>query len=457
MPPRVRATSPSFNGALLVAQPYRRCQPLARPRRAVRPRTAEPSRPGGHGRGHAGHDRQHCPGPDHVGHGRGARTPPQHGTGRQARPAGVVRAARRTVGRGRARPGTCEVALVNARGDVLDAVDLKFDADAATPDARRQRGRERAHAGPAVQVGRGAWRRHRRAGHVRPQHGRVLGSGQLPGLRGTSSPSGFRPRSSPADARQRRTGAGVGREVVRRRPRRGVVRVGADGPRPWHSGSSLDGTILPRRRGATRASSAHTCVVANGGERCRCGLGAVGRRSQRCGWLRAEAAARRIQGARSLDAHVCRGKQSTSPVAADLLDRYADNLAIGLANLVTLVARPGSSSTETRSAVANASRPHRGRPARPGAGPPREQVELLLSAARPARRPTRRRRPGPLRDLPPRRLAPTPRAAAAAADVDAYEESRPPVSRPSATQADSAARSWRRHVISRRRLCRGGR
>lgn len=81
----------------------------------------------------------------------------------------------------------------------------------------------------------------------------------------------------------------------------------------------------------------HTCVDING-ERCRCGLRGCWETIASLHWLRAEAARRGLGGARSLTpGRLRRRAEASDEAAAALLAAYADNIAVGIANLVHLL------------------------------------------------------------------------------------------------------------------------
>lgn len=263
---------------------------------------------------------------------------PRHGTGLVGRPgrplwfgqrAGLSGAA--ALGR-----GTCEVALINARGDVLDAVDAEFDPDATTSTsaanaitkglARVLPSSSRDVLGVGIAV----------PGVCDPSTGTILGSGQLPGLLGTDLVDRVATKVEPRvlldnDARAQALGEkwfGEGRGV----PSFASVQTGHG----LGLGLVLDGAIVRGRHGDA-GELGHTCVVAHGGDRCRCGLTGCWETIATLRWLRAEAAALGVRGARTLDARKLVALAKGSSTAADLLERYADNLAIGLANLVILL------------------------------------------------------------------------------------------------------------------------
>lgn len=263
---------------------------------------------------------------------------PRHGTGLVGKPARPVWFAPRAGLSGAAAlgRGSCEVALVNARGEVLDAVDLEFDPDAttSTPAANAVvKGLQRvlpAKAGDVLGVGIAV------PGLCDPTTGAVLGSGQLPGLHGTDLIERVSAKVAPRvvldnDARAQALGEkwfGEGRGVSSF----ASVQTGHG----LGLGLVLDGVIVRGPSGYT-SELGHTCVVAHGGERCRCGLTGCWETIATLRWLRAEAAVLGLPGARALDAAALVSLAESSAEADALLDRYADNLAIGLANLATLL------------------------------------------------------------------------------------------------------------------------
>lgn len=263
---------------------------------------------------------------------------PRHGTGLVGKPARPVWFAPRAGLSGAAAlgRGTCEVALVNARGDVLDAVDVDFDPEAtssAPAAAAVVKGLRRvlpSSSGEVLGVGIAV------PGLCDTTTGAVLGSGQLPGLEGTELVERVSAKVSPAvvldnDARAQALGEkwfGEGRGVHSY----ASVQTGHG----LGLGLVLGGVIVRGPFGYS-GELGHTCVVAHGGEPCRCGLTGCWETLATLRWLRAEAAALGLASSASLDAATLVSLAESSAVAADLLDRYADNLAIGLANLANLL------------------------------------------------------------------------------------------------------------------------
>lgn len=233
--------------------------------------------------------------------------------------------------------GTCEVALVNARGEVLEATALEFDPDAPTvgPAAAAIVAGLQQVLPPAPEevLGIGI----AVPGVVDTATGMIHGSGQLPGLEGTELVKHVTASFEPTviidnDARAQALGEkwfGEGRGV----DSFAAVQTGEG----LGLGLVLAGVIVRGPQGFS-SELGHTSVVAHGGEPCRCGLSGCWETLATLRWLRAEAAALGLPDAEELDAATLSALATSNPVAAALLDRYADNLAIGLANLATLMA-----------------------------------------------------------------------------------------------------------------------
>lgn len=79
----------------------------------------------------------------------------------------------------------------------------------------------------------------------------------------------------------------------------------------------------------------HMCVEIDG-ERCRCGLRGCWETVASLRWLRREATSRDIPGARTTTPAKL-ARHADDPAVADLLDRYADHIAVGIANLLHLL------------------------------------------------------------------------------------------------------------------------
>lgn len=235
------------------------------------------------------------------------------------------------------RQGSCEVALVNARGDVLEATELAFDPDATTASAAA----EAVIAGlrqvlpeaidEVIGIGIAV------PGVVDTATGLIHGSGQLPGIAGTEFAEQLSRAFAPTvvvdnDARAQALGErwfGDGRGVNSF----AAVQTG-DG---LGLGLVLDGVIVRGPQGLS-GELGHIGVVAHGGEPCRCGLSGCWETIATLRWLRAEAAALGLPDAGHLDAASLSTMATERSDAAELLDRYADNLAVGLASLATIMA-----------------------------------------------------------------------------------------------------------------------
>jgi len=233
--------------------------------------------------------------------------------------------------------GTCEVALVNARGEMLDATELEFDPNAPTagPAAAAVVAGLRKVLPPAPEqvIGIGI----AVPGVVDTATGMVHGSGQLPGLAGSELVAQVAASFDPLviidnDARAQALGEkwfGEGRGV----DSFAAVQTGEG----LGLGLVLDGVIVRGPQGFS-GELGHTSVVAHGGEPCRCGLRGCWETLATLRWLRVEGTALGLADAHELDAASLSALAASDPAAAALLDRYADNLAIGLANLATLMA-----------------------------------------------------------------------------------------------------------------------
>ncbi|MHB8244710.1 MAG: ROK family protein [Acidimicrobiales bacterium] len=102
------------------------------------------------------------------------------------------------------------------------------------------------------------------------------------------------------------------------------------------AGVMLPGHLLEGARGYT-TQLGHTCVDRNG-DRCRCGLRGCWETVASTRWLRSESARRGIVGGRATTPGRLAKRASAGDAAAQqLLDEYADNLALGMASLVQLL------------------------------------------------------------------------------------------------------------------------
>jgi predicted NBD/HSP70 family sugar kinase len=168
--------------------------------------------------------------------------------------------------------------------------------------------------------------------------GRILGSGQLPSLGGTQLVEAIEKRFRVRvlidnDSRAQALGEkwfGRGRQV----PSFAAIQTG-------HGigvGLVISGVVVRGPHGEA-GEAGHTVVVLDG-ERCTCGLRGCWETIASLRWLRAEASRAKIKGATKLDAAKLVKLASDDGDARDLLERYADNIAVGLANLAQLLA-PG--------------------------------------------------------------------------------------------------------------------
>lgn len=168
-------------------------------------------------------------------------------------------------------------------------------------------------------------------GVVDTKEGEVLGSGQVPGAAGRLIHQSLTDATGLAvyidnDSRaqalaERWFGSGRGLETF------ASVQTG-DG---LGVGLVLDGVVVRSRRGSA-GEVGHTCVVQDG-EKCSCGLRGCWETIATLPWLRREAKAAGLAGATAMTCQRLASLAHESHAAADLLDRYAQNLSIGFANL----------------------------------------------------------------------------------------------------------------------------
>jgi predicted NBD/HSP70 family sugar kinase len=227
--------------------------------------------------------------------------------------------------------------LVNARGDVLDSATRTFDP--AAPDQKAVIGAvgdalravvARKETDELLGIGVAV------PGVCDTSTGAVLGSGQVPALRGTALVDGLRRRFARPivvdnDSRAQALGEkwfGEGRGLSSFASVQTGHGLGV--------GVVLNGVVF-RGISGEAGEIGHTCVVTDGGAKCRCGLHGCWETVATLGWLRAEAAARKLPGASQMTAQRLVALADESPVAADLLDQYADHLAVGLANLAMML------------------------------------------------------------------------------------------------------------------------
>ena len=150
--------------------------------------------------------------------------------------------------------------------------------------------------------------------------GTVIGSSQLPGLHGTALIERLAveiaaPIVLDNDARAQALGEkwfGEGRGVQSF----AAVQTGHG----LGLGLVLDGVIVRGPAGYT-GELGHTCVVANGGELCRCGLRGCWETVATLGWLRAEAQRLGLHGAATMDAATLCVLAASSEAADTLLNQ----------------------------------------------------------------------------------------------------------------------------------------
>lgn len=228
--------------------------------------------------------------------------------------------------------GKFEAALINARGEVLEAARGEFDpfdskGTSAISAITRGLGKVIPKSiedllGIGVAV----------PGVCDTATGEIIGSGQVPGLAGSRLVDGIRSRFGlpvvlDNDSRAQALGEkwfGKGRGI----PTFASVQTG-DG---IGVGMVISGTIYRGRRG--EAGEAGHCSVVKDGELCRCGLRGCWETIATLRWLREEASRLELPNADAIDARrLVDQAESGSAGASSLLEEYANNLAIGLANL----------------------------------------------------------------------------------------------------------------------------
>ncbi|MGH2812080.1 MAG: ROK family protein [Actinomycetota bacterium] len=232
--------------------------------------------------------------------------------------------------------GRFEAALINARGEVLESTRGDFDpldSKGASAIAAITRGLDKVIPesiedllGIGVAV----------PGVCDTATGEIMGSGQVPGLAGSGLVEAIRSRFHlpvvlDNDSRAQALGEkwfGKGRGI----PTFASVQTG-DG---IGVGMVISGTIYRGRRG--EAGEAGHCSVVKDGELCRCGLRGCWETIATLRWLRAEASRLGLPNADGLDARALVDlAEDGSTDASSLLEEYANNLAIGLANLAQIL------------------------------------------------------------------------------------------------------------------------
>ena len=229
-------------------------------------------------------------------------------------------------------------ALVNARGEILAEATIEYgpnppggDIDRAVIDALNEvMPEDRSELlGIGIAV----------PGVCDTKTGRILGSGQLPALEGTE----------------------LSEEVAKRFGLRVLIdndtRAQALGEKWFGGGKQLSsfasiqtghgigvglviGGVVMRGHQGEAGEAGHTTVYVDG-DQCVCGLRGCWETVASLRWLRAEAGRRKIEGADDLDAAklVALANGSSGPTV-ELMTAYADNIAVGLANLTQLL-NPG--------------------------------------------------------------------------------------------------------------------
>lgn len=233
-------------------------------------------------------------------------------------------------------PEGVRAATVNARAEILSKGFTPLDPRGAGPDelaaavVEAIRGAMPGKISGLLGVGLAV------PGLIAPDEGRVVGSGQLPGAVGDGLVKAVRratrlPVVIDNDARALALaeywfGQGRGLQTV------AAVQTGAG----LGVGLVVQGTLYRGQHGIT-GELGHTCVIPDGPD-CRCGLRGCWETVATLDALRAVAAARGVAGARTLTAESLRLRAEKGDVeAAELLDRYAEDLSRGLAILVNLL------------------------------------------------------------------------------------------------------------------------
>jgi predicted NBD/HSP70 family sugar kinase len=163
------------------------------------------------------------------------------------------------------------------------------------------------------------------------EHGEVLGSGQIPGARGRTIVERVNARTSlrvhiDNDSRthalaEKWFGAGRGLDTY------AAVQTGEG----LSAGIVLGGEIVRSHFGIA-GEVGHTAVVLDG-DNCTCGLRGCWETIASLRWLRREAKALGLRGASTMTCARLTALADDSDDAEALLDQYAANLAIGIANL----------------------------------------------------------------------------------------------------------------------------
>ncbi len=99
------------------------------------------------------------------------------------------------------------------------------------------------------------------------------------------------------------------------------------------AGVVLNGTVFRADQGIG-SEFGHTVVDRRGGLPCPCGRFGCWQTVAGTGWIQREARRRGVKGAAKLDCAALVSRATDDPVVAELLADYADNIAVGLANLM---------------------------------------------------------------------------------------------------------------------------
>lgn len=233
--------------------------------------------------------------------------------------------------------GSVEAALVNARGEILQQSAARFDQNDASGDSAIEAAASTLsevitpdESSEVLGIGIAV------PGVCDTATGNVLGSGQIPGLGGTalvdrlSERFGFRVLID-NDSRAQALGEkwfGAGKGL----PTFASIQTG-------HGigvGLVIGGTVLRGAHGEA-GEAGHMRVVEDGAE-CRCGLRGCWETIATLQWLREQATGCEIPGSAELDARsLVSLAQERNEQASDLLDRYASNLSVGIANLTQIL------------------------------------------------------------------------------------------------------------------------
>lgn len=232
-------------------------------------------------------------------------------------------------------PTGVSAALVSARGEVLARSREELDtshADSSTLNAATTKAASAVMPGTGGILGVGI----AVPGVIDTDKGTVLGSGPVPGSNGIGLVKALEAALGGIarvdnDARVQALGEkwfGVGRG----RPSFASVQTGNG----LGVGLVINGVLFRGDDGRT-GEIGHT-VVKVGGEQCTCGLTGCWETVATLRWLRAEAAARSLPGAASMDsAALVALADGGNSAARQLIDDYAANLSLGLVNLVHLL------------------------------------------------------------------------------------------------------------------------